>query len=102
MRWSELLMAAARGLWSHWPAPFESLFGRYRRPATVGIELVQRRGYGRGLLAQVLLPHHAILIHDERHDAACAIHRGIGDQRESAGLLAVDDVLASAAAGRRS
>src|SRR5262249_52008221 len=39
------------------------------------------------------------LVHDERHDARATVLRGIGDEREPADHLAVDDVAARSARG---
>ena len=49
-----------------------------------GVERLHRRGHLRGLRAEILLVHDAIVTHDERHDARVAILRREGHKRESA------------------
>src|SRR5580704_3756153 len=62
-------------------------------PAVVRVELFDRRRGLSRLRAKVALPHHAVLIDDERHDTARAVGRRIGEHGKSAGELPVAQIV---------
>src|SRR5436190_1550302 len=75
--------------------------GRGGLPAGARVEgghLLGDRGRAR---AEVLLEDRAVLVDDERHDAALAVLRRIRDHREAGEHAAIDDVVVGAAGCRR-
>src|SRR5688572_3173033 len=76
-------------------------FGRERRPGFIGIELLDCLSELRCLLAKIALPDDAVLVDDERHHAAHAVHVGAREQRVPARQSVVLYIVARAARRRR-
>src|SRR5271170_6885258 len=73
----------------------------YPLPGLIGVERLRALRDGFGQLAQILLINRAGMIDLEGHDAGVAVFGRIGDQREAADHLAVDDVVELAARSAR-
>ena len=69
-------------------------------PALVGIELGYRGSDFGGVLTEVLLVDHSILIHDKGHHARVAVFGRIGHERKAARELAIQEIVFGATFGR--
>src|ERR1700722_9752580 len=63
-----------------------------RRPAVVGVELFDGRGHLFRVLAQISLPHHAVLIDDESHDTTRPISCRVREYGKAAREPAVAEI----------
>ena len=66
-------------------------------PRRIRIVCHHLAGYLLGIGTQVLLIDLTVLIDDEGHHSRVAIANRIGNQRESSGHLAIDDIVSGAA-----
>src|SRR5580658_1845074 len=73
------------------------LFSLYLAPTITRIELGHCCRCLCCGLPQILLEQHTILVNDECHHSRIAVFRGIGYEGESAGHLAIDDIVLRAA-----
>src|ERR1700756_3087080 len=66
-------------------------------PSWIWVKLAHGGGRFARILSEVFLEQHAILVDHEGHHAGGSVFRGIGDESESTGCFAIDNVLLCAA-----